>query len=312
MSSPDSIERLRELSTRSLLEHMPARCEPGWIRALVDPPRFGWDEETLNAGFFAPMHEWALGHPTRLRPVFAALLIEAMGGASEEQGAVLAALEVHYLASVMLDALRNGNDIRSTAVESVAIPVPVWVTVAYNARQLAPVIVARGAAGLREEPRARLALAFSQILFRQGLGSASDLRASETGTRHQDPWELAHHVRLYLGPSTFGLACEAAACAVGFDPEKTARLADAGRDLGTAARLAALARGADASLPFAGRTSTEQQLRWTAGVAPEATAPVVGALRERALEAAGGVHPGAANAFALLARQLEVDEEGQP
>ncbi|VEB45250.1 Uncharacterised protein [Chromobacterium violaceum] len=130
------------------------------------PARFGWDWPALEQGFFQPLREWADQHDARLKPALAGLLIDALGGDKREHPALLAALEFSHLASFMLDDLANGRDLDASVSDKVSVPLPVWVTIAYNARQLAPVLVLRRAENLA--PAARLRLA-QRYLFQQSL-----------------------------------------------------------------------------------------------------------------------------------------------
>src|SRR5260221_599427 len=97
------IKNIQDLTTSALGKYLPTQRDDSWLAAVVDKPRFGWDWPALEQGYFGPLRAWVAQNNMRLRPVFAGLLIDALGGNSQKHGDILAALELHYQASIMLD-----------------------------------------------------------------------------------------------------------------------------------------------------------------------------------------------------------------
>lgn len=274
---------LKDLVTGELARRLPAGRDPQWLEQMVDAPRFGWDWDALERGFFQPLHAWSQLHGERLRPVLAGLLIEALGHDAAPHAGVLATLEVEYLAAIMLDDLRNGRDLHASTTSAVSVPLPTWVTIAYNARQLVPVMIARQDSALAPASRAWLAQRFSQFLFQQGVASALDLWCSEQAWKHDSEDDFVAHLRLYIGTMSFGLACDVASAAAGLDEQRAEGLRQAGVELGVALRLAALAKGCERTL---GAQSQEPLIRWRHGVAPERLAPLAHRAFRRSLDMA--------------------------
>lgn len=290
---------------------LPAGRHPAWLAQMVDEPRFGWDWDALERGFFQPLHAWSCLHGERLRPLLAGLLIEALGHDVAPHAGSLAVLEIEYLASIMLDDLRNGRDLGQSACSAVSIPLPTWVTIAYNARQLVPVMVARQQSALAPAARAWLAQRFSQFLFQQGLGSALDLWGSEQALEHATEDDFVDHLRLYIGSMSFGLACDVTSAAVGLDDGAAAGLRRAGVELGVALRLAALAQGANRALCADGRQSAEPLIRWRHGVAAQRLAPLAQLAFDRALVLAQAFDPRARAVLYRFATTFEPSMVGE-
>ena len=158
---------IQDIASAALWRQIPVEPDAGWLATVVDEPRFGWDWSALEKGFFAPLRAWAAHHDMRLRPVLAGLLIEALGQDPARYADILAALELQYQSAIMLDDLRNGPDLTSSTAAAISVPLPVWVTIAYNTRQLAPVLVMRWASGLPDAARVRLAHRFARFLLQQ-------------------------------------------------------------------------------------------------------------------------------------------------
>lgn len=296
--------RLREaqLASASIMRALPTEFDDAWLAAVIDAPRFGWDWEALEKGFFAPLRSWSERNDARLRPMLAGLLIDALGGNKAQHAQLLAALEMHYLASIMLDDLRNGRDLPNSTSPSVVTPLPVWVTIAYNARQLAPVWVMRKAEGLSEATRVRLAAQFSRLLFRQGLGSALDQWATERELKHADIDSLISHLSVYVGSLSFGLACDVACAAVGLSEEATHILAQAGNQLGVALRLIEAGRGqlrqiATGQVSARDDRSQEPRISWIHGIDPQVMATAGERLRIAACARASLAAPEAGAVF---------------
>ncbi|UUZ48672.1 hypothetical protein LP420_39315 [Massilia sp. B-10] len=160
----------------------------------------------------------------RLRPVLAKLADRRSGAQRRPPRAPIGRLELEYLAAIMLDDLRNGRDLSASTSSAVTVPLPTWVTIAYNARQLVPVMVARQP-DLDPVPRAWLAQRFSQFLFQQGLGSVLDMWGNEQGLAHPSEADFLGHLRLYVGTLSFGLACDVASAVGGLDDDSAASCA---------------------------------------------------------------------------------------
>src|SRR5262249_314115 len=156
----------------------------------------------LEQGYFGPLKAWVAQNNMRLRPVFAGLLIDALGGNSQKHGDILAALELHYQASIMLDDLRNGRNLSASTAASVKVPLPVWVTIAYNTRQLAPVFVMRMTRSLSDASRVQLSHRFARFLFQQSLGSTLDLWGAEHELAHASLNDFITHLSVYVGTLT--------------------------------------------------------------------------------------------------------------
>ncbi|AXE30528.1 hypothetical protein DK842_11830 [Chromobacterium phragmitis] len=249
----------QQCATAALLRYLPEREDMDWLADVVDRPRFGWDWPALEQGFFQPLRDWADLHDARLKPALAGLLIDALGGDKSEHPALLAALEFTHLASFMLDDLANGRDLDASASDKVSVPLPVWVTIAYNARQLAPVLVLRRAENL--EPARRLRLA-RRYLFQQSLGTAMDLWGAERGLEHGSLTDFIVHLSHYAGAPGLGLAAATAAEAAKLDGEAVEALRKAGMELGVSLRLRAMADGEPRALRLDGRQVAEAEIRW--------------------------------------------------
>lgn len=308
------IKNIREQVAQALVRSLPVGLDDAWIETLVDQPRFGWDWEALEKGFFQPLQEWSERHPARLRPILAGLLIDALGQASTRHADLLAALELQHLASIMLDDLRNGRDLSEATSSVVTVPLPTWVTIAYNVRQLVPVMITRQPSELSTVSRSWLARRFSRFLFQQGLGSALDLWGSEQESEHSSEAEFLEHLRLYVGALSFGLACDVASAVAGLDEQAANSLRSAGIELGVALRLSAMAQGSSRSLCAQDAVSVEQLIRWQRGINPTRLLPLAQQTMDRALSMAHVAGPAVTDAFRIFSSIFEYQacEEKQP
>lgn len=293
------IENLKELATQALARHLPVSRDEAWLARMVDQPRFGWDWDALEQGFFLPLHVWSTRHPARLRPVLAGLLMDALGQSSARHAGLLAVLEIQFLAEIMLDDLRNGRDLSTAATGAGAVFLPTWVTISYNARQLVPIMITRQHCDLAESSRTWLARRFSRFQFQQGLGSALDLWGSEQGLAHSSEEEFIDHLRLYIGMS-FGLACDVASAAAGMADGVAAVLHRAGIELGVALRLWALAQGSNRALCADNLGTAEPLIRWQDGIDPARLLPLALRTHGRALAMAHEAGPAVAGAFSTF------------
>lgn len=308
------MDELKELATQALARHLPARRDDAWLARMVDPPRFGWDWGALEQGFFQPLQAWSTRHPARLRPVLAGLLIDALGQSSAQHADLLAILEIQFLAAIMLDDLRNGRDLGAATVSTVTVPLPTWVTIAYNARQLVPVMIARQHSSLSGASRRWLARRFSRFLLQQGLGSALDLWGSEQGLAHPSEDDFVDHLRLYIGTMSFGLACDVASATAGLDDGAAAGLRRAGIELGVALRLSALAQGSNRALGAGKGRTVEPLIRWQDGIDPARLQPLALRTHDRALNMAHAAGTAVVDAFHAFSSSFaaQVVRENQP
>lgn len=288
MTSVD-LPMMREVVERALSRCVPPSCDARWIEDFVDPPRFGWDAQALDIGFFAPVHAVARQHPARLRPVVASTLLESLGLNYQEFGTLLAVLELEHLAGVMLDGMRNGRDLATSGSDQVPLPLPTWLTVAYNLRQLCPVLVARLGTPLQPARQRWLVRRFTRHLFGQGLGKVLEVWGAQEGLTLADEKDFVDHLRVYLGALTFGLVCDVVSAAAGLDEEAATQLRSAGVDLGVALRLSALARGEDGTLRVGDLTSAEETIGWRPPLEPERLLRLATDLHRDAVRTAGEI-----------------------
>ena len=297
--------RARQLADDALTRHLPRQRNDAWLAQMVDPPRFGWDWESLERGFLGPLSQWADRHDARLRPALCAMLMQALGADPQQHQGELAALELHYLAAIMLDDLRNGRDLDSSRAAEVDIPLPVWVTIAYNVRQLAPVMASRLAPAGDDPRRVEAAQALARFLFAQGLGSTLDLWWEGHPPDRLTLPALLSHLGVYVGSLSFGLTCQLAAVAAG--DGNTEVWADIGRKLGVSLRLGALSRGEDRQLRCTALDSPciEQRIRLQHGLATAALRAAGEDLADQALAQARHMSEPAARALAGFGRLFE-------
>jgi hypothetical protein len=134
-------------------EYVPREMTPQWLGRHVDTPRFGWDLPALDTGFTRPLYRFleaqplpAAGQPLQadsrfLRSALCCALIQALPGGSALDplsfDLEMSALELHACASTMLDHLDNGKALATSRGTEGELALPVLITVAYCARQLA-------------------------------------------------------------------------------------------------------------------------------------------------------------------------------
>jgi len=295
---------------------VPRRIDAAWLERFVDRPRYGWDLDGLEAGFTQPLYRFIEGRPLPspgeplaadsrfLRPALACALIAALpGGEALDPLAFeveLTALELHATASTMLDHLDNGRDLAASRGAEREIPLPVLITVAYSARQLAASLLWDHGA-LPPDRRRQLAQRFSRLLMLQGVGHTLDLWGGEARLRHASAEDLAEHLRWYVAPLDFELACEVAAAAVGLGAEHTDLFVRAGGDIGLAWHCAIAAARVDGDL-----AASAPPLRWNA-LAADSLPDALHAIGNRARNAASTTlrrtTPGALRVFEQLLAQ---------
>ena len=296
------VTAIREFTDAALRQYLPPRRDDDWLAATVDRPRFGWDWHALEHGFLGPFYAWADAHPSRERPVLAALLIDALGGDYRRHGCELAALEIRHVGTVMLEACQNGRDLRESAPAEIAVPMPVWVTIAYNARQLATVLVFRHATGLPGDRRYWLGRRFAQSLWHQGIGATLNLWGAQSGSAHASVEDFVTYLRLYVGPLTYALACDVASAASGLTAASADFLARAGVELGVTVRLADMVDSGQH--PAQPGPPSEQRISWMGGVDIDAAGHARHAVTQAALSWASRVSLAAPQAFEAFLRVL--------
>jgi hypothetical protein len=304
----DRFHQIREIASNAFWQHLPGGPDDAWLAEVVDRPRFGWDWAALEQGFFLPLRAWAARHDARLRPVLAGLLIDAFDGDAARHGDLLTSLELVHQASIMLDDLRNGKDLSTSTAEAVTVPLPVWVTIAYNARQLAPVLLLRRASSVPEATREQLAHRFARFLFQQGLGGTLDLYRAQHASTAASLDEFIAHLSTYIGPLSFGLACDMASLLAGLNEPARAELARAGTELGVALRLGALARGEARALAVGATPVTEQLIHWRPALSATALDAAHQRLLASAVERARHVSLAAAAAFRVFIDVLQTSQ----
>ena len=305
------IAYLQKLVTVALQHHLPVSRDDAWLEKFVDTPRFGWDWGALELGFFKPFHLWSTQHPARLRPVFAGLLIDVLGEKSEQHTDLLCALEIQFLAAIMLDDVPNGRDISTATSDTVTIPLPTWVTISYNARQLVPVMLMRQRSSLPAASRAKLAQCFTRFRFQQGLGSSLDLWGSEQTMTHLSEDEFITHLRLYIGNLSFGLACDVSSAVVGLEHVAATQLRQAGIELGVSLRLMALAHGYNRELRMGRHASQEPIIRWKNGIDPMCFNDMAMRSHDRALTLARAIDPSVVEVFTGFFNALQHQALGE-
>src|SRR5256885_7945380 len=138
-----------------------------------------------------------------MRPALASRLIDTLGAKAGVEArqfeCELVALELHYLASIMLDALHNGIDLAESQGREKTLAPPVLITLAYSLRQFAPTLVRRHSTSLPPAERQQLAWRFARLLHVQGIGHTLDLWGGQNGVEHPDAASLLHHLQWYLG-----------------------------------------------------------------------------------------------------------------
>jgi len=296
------VTAIREFTDAALRRYLPPGRDDDWLASTVDPPRFGWDWPALEDGFLGPFHAWAAAHPSRARSVLAALLIDALGGDYRRHGCELAALEIRHIGSVMLEACHNGRDLSESASTEIAIPMPVWVTIAYNARQLATVLVFRHATGLSGDRRYWLGRRFAQSLWHQGIGATLNLWGAQCGSPHASIEDFVTYLRWYVGPLTFALACDVASAASSLTAASADFMARAGMELGVSVRLADMVDSKEH--PAQVSPLGEQRISWIGGVDLDAAGRQRNAVTDAAFSWASQASPAAPQAFEAFLRVL--------
>jgi len=264
---------------------------------MTGPARFDWDVEAIQQGFVDPLYELFDQKTERWRPTLAALLIEAGGRAPERYPAMLAAVELQHLALLLLERLRNGRNIAESTAPETRLPLPVLVTVAYTAKQMASTLVIRHEGALATGTRSWLAYQVSRALYEASAGMAVDIQFAEKEASPRERW----HLRL-LAPLTFRLPVDCALAALDRHEASGARmLREAASHASIAYRLAmdvlgrrARARGEPAQAlhevpihwsPLAPRPGETPSVAWRRSVESGLVAEVLSHARRERQEA---------------------------
>jgi hypothetical protein len=311
-------------------QRIPRRIDEAWLTRFVDAPRFGWDMAGLQVGFIDPLYRFVDAHGTtvggqaclrHVRPAFACKLIDALSSRDEAVDAEavlrfdaeLTALELHALSSMMLDHLDNGRNLATSQGAERQLALPVLITVAYSARQLAASMLWRESALVGKRARA-LAQRFSRLLFLQGIGHTLDLAGGERILEHGDEQALEDHLRWYLSPLDFEIACELAAAAADLPADAAQALIGAGADLGIAWQCARRVQFRGDSQASGQRL--DQPVRWSRlaggtslceGAPREAWLSIGARAKERALAGARKVGPRAEEVFEEFFTETRTD-----
>lgn len=229
----DPFPGARKIAEDAFSRWVPRTCSPRWLEEVTGPARFGWDVDAIQRGFVDPIYRIFDARPERWRPALTASLVAAGGADPGRYPAMLAAIELLYLASLILEPFRNGRNIAEASPQEAREPMPVAVTVAYTARQMAPTLAIRHEDALPPATRSWLAYRITRALYQSSVGVALDTHRAPMGGAVAGGWHLA-----LLAAPTFALCVDCALAALGRvdHPEAAALQAMAGR-AGVAYRL---------------------------------------------------------------------------
>jgi hypothetical protein len=290
----------RASAGRAFERWIPRRCDHDWLRRLTGPSRFTWDIEAMQKGFVDPLYACYDENPERLRPALTARLLLAAGEDPMRHSVVLVASELPFLATLIVDFLKNGRNIGESMPGSSPIPMPVVVTVAFNARQMAPTLVSDHADTLSADARCWLAYRIGLALSKSGAARAVDFYRS--GRRFANEAELLQHLRLLVGPLSFNLPVDCALAALGaHEAPYSSRLRQAATAAGVAYRIAVTSRPASRA-GTCGPTSRGPTLHCLAGMTDDAEwsrrlRDLAAAQHREASDALAGVPTHLASAF---------------
>ncbi|CAM2962101.1 hypothetical protein [Propionibacterium acidifaciens] len=231
--------KARTVADGALKLAVPLRRDDQWMATYVDEPRFGWDWDGLERGFLAPVHEFNSQHPVGLRTLLLDLLLTGKAPQQCPSARLIAAIECQYLSSIMLDMVANTHDLPRQD-ESLPLPPPVWVTVAYNLRQLGVLLSYEEESALTLEDDTRLGEVFGEYLVRQGLARTADLGIRRLSGKLDHQGLLGH--LLSTEPSASFELVGHTAVAVAGQPQAGIVLAATCRHLGAALRLDAISQ----------------------------------------------------------------------
>ena len=161
----------KQLADKLFEANMARRYSDEWMEQVVGAIGFGWDDDAIQHGYLDPLYEYFDLHTQRWGPVFASLLIESQGYDPASAGYCLTALEIYHLSSLMLNPEVNRRK-QARDGNAKPLPLPVLVTLAYTARQYAPVLADLQKDILTNDNRAWLVYRFSRALSLQGIRHA--------------------------------------------------------------------------------------------------------------------------------------------
>lgn len=207
--------RYRSLADAALEYWMPRICTQEWLLTVAGPTRFQWDLETLQAGLLDPLYEFAAARPERLRPILTAAVLESAGLDPSQYSSLLAAIELQFLADVMVKDFYNGKTLATATPTSARRPLSVTATSAYTARQFAPTLAAGHSPNLKTDDRSWLAYRFGRVLILAGVGATvSHLRWNRDHKLMNDE-SYVEHLRGFASPLTFEICIDCAIAALG-------------------------------------------------------------------------------------------------
>jgi len=237
----EMLSRARSVAGRAFEEWIPRRCDPAWLDFVSCPARFTWDVDAIQRGFIDPLYDCFDARPEHYRPSLTACLLETVGVEPGCHSLVLVASELPYLATLIVQCLRNGRTVRESMPEQTTIPIPVLVTVAYTARQMAASLVIDHGTSLAGDARTWLAYRVGHALSQSGAGRAVDFAGA--GGRLTQGTALLEYMRFFLTPLTFVLPVDCALAAIGAQGQPFAQpLREAAGCAGIAYRIAVALR----------------------------------------------------------------------
>jgi len=123
---------------------IPRSYSEEWMVRITGPTQLKWDEGTLEKGFLSPLYYFFDKLNYRVASTLAIELLKSAGYNPKDYSHCITAIELQFLASVLLNNLQNGQDLETSTPEDLICPIPVLATAEYNARHLAPVLVLLG------------------------------------------------------------------------------------------------------------------------------------------------------------------------
>ena len=207
--------RYRSLADDALECWMPRTCTQEWLETVSGQTRFQWDLETLQAGFLDPLYEFAAARPERLRPILTAAILETAGLDPSQYLSLLAAIELQFLADVMVKDFYNGKTVATATPISASRPLSVTATSAYTARQFAPTLAARHSPNLQTDDRSWLAYRFGRVLILAGVGATVGHLRWNRDHKLMNDESYVEHLRGFASPLTFEICVDCAIAALG-------------------------------------------------------------------------------------------------
>lgn len=151
----------------------PRRCDVAWLARVSGVPPYTWDVGAMQRGLFDLVYAAADSAHDRSGGALAYRLLEAAGRDPASHAAELAAIELHNVAALLMQCVRNTPDATSAVSSDAAAPLAVVATAAYTARQLAPVVVGSYAPALSRFAAAWLCASHGSALTSAGIARAA-------------------------------------------------------------------------------------------------------------------------------------------